>query len=253
LTRNNSTTIPGINDAIAEIHNLKPDDKLVYTQIAKKHGVDRSTLSRVHRRDQVPRAVANKQQRKLTQQQELDLIEYIQLLTRRHLPPTRAMVQNFASTVAQTPVSNSWVTRFLNRHPDQLTSQWATGMDSNRHNAESGHKYKLYFDLLQQKIAEYGIEPAHTYNMDEKGFAIGVLGRSKRIFSRRQYEKKEVRKARQDGSREWVSLLASICADGTALPPGIIFASKNSTIQSQWVADIEAGIHSIHVASSPSG
>jgi hypothetical protein len=40
---------------------------------------------------------------------------------------------------------------------------------------------------------------------------------------------------------------------GTSLPPGIIFASKNSTIQSHWVADIEAGKHTIHVASSPTG
>jgi hypothetical protein len=126
-------------------------------------------------------------------------------------------------------------------------------MDSNRHNAESGYKYKLYFELLQQKITQYNIKPEHTYNIDEKGFAIGVLGRTKRVFSRRQYEKKEVRQARQDGSREWVSLLAAICADGTALPPGIIFASKNSTIQCRWVADIQAGKHSIHVASSPSG
>lgn len=163
------------------------------------------------------------------------------------------MVQNFASAVASNPCSESWVTRFLHRHHDQLTSQWTTGMDSNRHNAESEYKYKLYFKLLQQKITQYSLEPEHTYNMDEKGFAIGVLGRSKRIFSRRQYEKKEVRQARQDGSREWVSLLAAICADGTALPPGIIFSSKNSTIQSQWVADINPENHSIHVASSPSG
>ncbi|KAF1933347.1 putative pogo transposable element [Didymella exigua CBS 183.55] len=163
------------------------------------------------------------------------------------------MVQNFASSVASQPCSDSWVNRFLHRHRDQLTSQWATGMDSNRHNAESAYKYKLYFKLLQQKITQYKLEPEHTYNMDEKGFAIGVLGRSKRVFSRRQYEKKEVRQARQDGSREWVSLLATICADGTALPPGIIFASKNSTIQSRWVADIHPGKHSVHVASSPSG
>ncbi|KAF7574147.1 hypothetical protein PtrM4_057700 [Pyrenophora tritici-repentis] len=83
--------------------------------------------------------------------------------------------------------------------------------------------------------------------MDKKDFAIGVLGRSKRIFSRRQYEKKEVRQAHQDGSREWVSLLAAICADGTALPPGLIFASKNSTIQSHWVAEIKAEKHAIHL------
>ena len=94
-------------------------------------------------------------------------------------------MQNLASTVAQGRVSESWVTRFLHRHHDQLTSQWTTGMDSNRHNAESEYKYRLYFQLLQQKITQYSLEPEHTYNMDEKGFAIGVLGRSKRIFSRR--------------------------------------------------------------------
>ena len=50
-----------------------------------------------------------------------------------------------------------------------------------------------------------------------------------------------------------MSLLAAICADGTALPPDIIFVLKNSTIQSHWVADIEARTHLIHVASSSRG
>ena len=66
-------------------------------------------------------------------------------------------------------------------------------MDRNRHQADSGFKYKLYCDLLHQKMEEYNVEPRNTYNMDEKGFLIGVTGRSKRVFTRRQWEKKEVR------------------------------------------------------------
>ena len=58
-------------------------------------------------------------------------------------------------------------------------------MDSNRYNAKSKYKYKLYFNLLQQKITKYNVELENTYNIDEKGFAIRVLRRSKRIFSRR--------------------------------------------------------------------
>ena len=154
--------MPGINDALEQIRKLKPDEKLVYTTIAKKHGVSRTTLSRAHRRVQVPRRVANHNQRKLSDQQEADLVRYIEKLTARHLPPTRAMVQNFASAVVSDRCSNSWVTRFLNRHSNQLTAQWTTGMDSNRHNAKSEYKYKLYFDLLQQKIAEYDLDPEHT-------------------------------------------------------------------------------------------
>ena len=67
----------GINDALAQIRNLKSGDKLVYTTIAKDHGVDRSTLRRRHQRDQVPRHVANERRRKLTPQQQTELVRYI--------------------------------------------------------------------------------------------------------------------------------------------------------------------------------
>jgi hypothetical protein len=64
-------------------------------------------------------------------------------------------------------------------------------MDANRHAADSGDKYRRYFDLLEQKIARYDVEPENTYNIDEKGFMIGHVGRSKRVFSKRKYIKKQ--------------------------------------------------------------
>jgi hypothetical protein len=89
--------------------------------------------------------------------------------------------------------------------------------------------------------------------MDEKGFMIGITTRSKRVFSQRQWERKEVTAALQDGSREWVTLLATVCADGTALPPGIIYQSDNSTLQAPWVAEIDTEKHNCFISSSPSG
>ena len=65
-------------------------------------------------------------------------------------------------------------------------------MDAKRHNADLYGKYKLYFDLLRLKIEEYSIDARHTYNMDEKGFMIGATTRTKHVFSRRMWEKKEV-------------------------------------------------------------
>jgi hypothetical protein len=35
----------------------------------------------------------------------------------------------------------------------------------------------------------------------------------------------------KDGSREWITTVAYICGDGTTIPPVLIFASKNSTLQ----------------------
>lgn len=59
--------------------------------------------------------------------------------------------------------------------------------------------------------------------MDEKGFVIGVIGRLKRIFSKRLYERKHIKAPLQDGNREWITLLACVCGDGSALPPGLIY------------------------------
>lgn len=82
---------------------------------------------------------------------------------------------------------------------------------------DSGEKYRLYFKLLYHKIAKYNIEPEHIYNMDNKGFAIGVTSRLERIFSKALYGKKQYRQSFQDSNTEWVTLLACICVNKSAL------------------------------------
>jgi hypothetical protein len=59
--------------------------------------------------------------------------------------------------------------------------------------------------------------------MDEKGFMLG-------IFSRALFESQKIRAHIQDGNREWITLLACICADGSALNPAIIFQSDSGSI-----------------------
>jgi hypothetical protein len=102
-------------------------------------------------------------------------------------------------------------------------------------------------------MEEYGVEQRHTYNMDEKGFLIGLTSRRLRVSSRRMYERKEVTETIRDGSREWISVKACICADGTALDPGIIYQSDASTLQASWVAYINPQDHSAFVIASTSG
>jgi hypothetical protein len=111
-------------------------------------------------------------------------------------------------------------------------------MDRNRHQADLEHKYSLFFDLLEWKISEYSILPENTYNMDEKGFMIGTTGKSKRVFSRALWEAKQVKDSLQDGKREWISVLACIGADGTTLPPGVIFEALHGNIRDTWVEEI---------------
>ncbi|KAH5705386.1 hypothetical protein HBI18_254730 [Parastagonospora nodorum] len=80
-------------------------------------------------------------------------------------------------------------------------------------------------------MEQYNVLPQNSYNMDEKGFMIGSIGRSKRVFSKATLEKKRVQATRQDGSREWITILACVGADGDALPPGIIYEAKHGHIR----------------------
>jgi hypothetical protein len=89
--------------------------------------------------------------------------------------------------------------------------------------------------------------------MDEKGFLVGVTGRSKRVFSKGQWERKEVKDTLQDGLREWITLLAAICALGEALLLSLIYLLAASTLQSSWVVEIELGKYDVFVTSTLSG
>jgi hypothetical protein len=242
-----------IEAALAAIESLKPGEKLVYTQIAAKYGVDRRTLARRHQGATISREAQAQNLQALAPQQEQELLQYIKQLTERGLPPTRPMIRRFASEIAKRELGKGWVDRYIQRYNVYLISRWTTGMDRLRHQADSLPKYSLYFELLRSKLSQYNIEPRHTYNMDEKGFLLGILSRSKRIFSKRLYEEGKIKAHIQDGNREWITLVACICADGSALDPAIIYQSASGSIQDSWLQAFDPSDHRAHFASSPSG
>jgi hypothetical protein len=89
--------------------------------------------------------------------------------------------------------------------------------------------------------------------MDEKGFMLGVVGRTKRVFSKASYEAGGRRSIIQDGNREWVTLLACICADGSCLEPALIYASALGSLQDSWLQGFDHDSHQVQFSSTPSG
>ncbi|MFL6546931.1 MAG: hypothetical protein ACJ8LM_17345 [Candidatus Udaeobacter sp.] len=89
--------------------------------------------------------------------------------------------------------------------------------------------------------------------MDEKGFLIGVLQKVQRIFTKEAFEKGKLLGAGQDGNREWITVLATICMDGTFLPPGLIYQALSGNIQDTWLDDFNPEKQSASFSSSPSG
>lgn len=240
-----------LEEALAELDSLKPGEHFSYQALAKKHGCVRSTLTRRHRGLNASRATKARRQRLLHPRDEVEVVQYIRGLTERHLMPTRQMIINIITPLCNWEPSDQWVTRFLHRNHDTLITAWTTPMETSRHEADSRDRYRLYFDLLHSKIKEHEVEAENTYNMDEKGFMIGVIGRSKRIFDKALYGKKQYKQSTHDGNREWVTVLATICADESTLPVGVIFPAKGDEVQQSWVREIDPEEHKIHFATSP--
>jgi hypothetical protein len=89
--------------------------------------------------------------------------------------------------------------------------------------------------------------------MDEKGFMIGVLGKSKRIFSKTQWKQKQFKQALVDGNRDWITLIACVGASGKALPPALIYSVESKNVQEAWVRDVDKKKHRIYVTTTASG
>jgi hypothetical protein len=91
--------------------------------------VNRSTLSRRHRRVTRSNEDYAASRQALNPTEELELVEYIRRLTEQGLLPTREMVQVFLSVLVPDHLLKAWVTRFLHCHQIDLTARWQAGLD----------------------------------------------------------------------------------------------------------------------------
>lgn len=93
-------------------------------------------------------------------------------------------------------------------------------------------------------IAEiHGVRPSllnarltYLFAMDETGSGLGVAGKMKVVGAARQ----AIQHIRQDGNRENVTIMVTICADGTRLRDTIIFKGKR--FQARWMSRNEADL-----------
>ena len=212
-----------LQSALLEIKRLKPQASFSYWALAKKHKCSSTTLTENHKGRRTSYAESQLHQRLLHPRDEAELVQYIRGLTERHIPPTRQTIINFATPLCRWEPSYSWVTRLLKRYPDTLTTAWTTTMDTDRHDADNSESDRAYFELLHTRMTEFDVLLENTYNMDEKGFMIGVLGKTKRVFDKVLHKQRRFKQASHDGNRDWVTAIGAICADGTTLPPAVSF------------------------------
>jgi len=120
------------------------------SEIALKYGLERSTLSRRVAGKTTSRAeFLSRTHQCLTNTQEHVLINQINRLTERGIPPTSQMVKNFAEEMIGRAVGKNWVGEFCKRHKSELKSLYLRNIDNARVKGEYGPIYQLFFDLVE--------------------------------------------------------------------------------------------------------
>jgi hypothetical protein len=119
-------------------------------------------------------------------------------------------------------VGINWVAKFVKRHPE-LSSVYNRKFDYKRAECEDPKLISLWFKLVGDTIAKYGVAKEDIFNFDETGFQMGVISTSKVITTS---DRKGRPRTRQPGNRTWVTAIEAVNAKGWAIPPFIIFDGK---------------------------
>ena len=170
----------------------------------------------------------------LTIQEEKELAHWITTLTQHGYAPRYRTIRELAEIIRNRRVfgvnddevqlvnykqfGKDWVPRFMSRYP-QLKSTRIKLIEAARIKDVSVERLTKWFEDLQSVINEYKIELGNLYNMDESGFAIGEKEAGRCIINAQVHQKFQAK----PGCQEWVLVMQCICADGSVVPPLVIF------------------------------
>jgi len=132
----------------AALADLALQDSPNYTATAKKFNINRSTLSRRHRGKTAFVKESKQTTSILSNQQEKELIRYINKLTERGIPSFNAMIRVFAYNISGKQPGKNWSYEFVRRHSDILQSKFLQDADLERKKVDNAYQYQLYFDLV---------------------------------------------------------------------------------------------------------
>lgn len=168
---------------------------------------------------------AKRPQRLLTDAKEAALVDWLIFYGNSgHAVNKRTLKQKVEAICGQVP-SDNWVGRFLVRNPEIKLAR-PSGLDPKRAQAFNATVVTKHFKLLEETISRLEIPWENIYNMDEKGLQLGGGRKGRRekyFFARTQ----RIPIKLQASNLQLVTVVEGVCADGTAVPPGFIFAGAS--------------------------
>jgi hypothetical protein len=222
---------------------LDPKMRKGARKIAKEFGIGSQWQTIINRyKGRQSLREAHEKLQKVTPAEEAVIVQFALESADRGFPISLRNLEQYANLVRKAwlgpncePVGESWAGRFLDRHRDTLQTHWSRPLNTQRARALNPETKKKWFELVDEFIVKAGVSPENIYGMDESGFPPSDQGVRRVIGGRGT----KTQHAQGGANRENVTVLVTICADGTTVSPMIIFKAKN--FQARWRNDNVAG------------
>jgi hypothetical protein len=204
---------------------LQNNPKLKLRPTAKAYQVKYGTLRNrkngiQSQRDWIPKS------RRLSNLEEETIVQFILDLDSRGFPPRLRFVEEMANRLLAdrdaSPVGKRWAHNFVKRQPD-LKTRFSRKYDYQRAKCEDPTAIRKWFTLVSNTIAKYGIRSDDIWNFDETGFIMGIIMAGMVVTGSERYGRP---KSLQPGSREWITVIQAINAEGQSITPFIIGAGQ---------------------------
>ena len=83
-------------------------------------------------------------------------------------------------------IGKNWTSKYLDRHPD-LKTKYIPPIDKERSLAHNPDIIKGWFDLFIRLKTGFNVQNEDIYNIDKKGFIIGVIAKMRVMVSKYEF------------------------------------------------------------------
>ena len=111
------------------IEDLRSQKVPAFKPTARKYGVKPDTLRRRFKGEQLSAEEYHETRQLLSHPQERMLLNRINTLSDRGIPPTNTMIKSLAFKICQKQPGKNWAYEFVQRHSNELISVFIEGFD----------------------------------------------------------------------------------------------------------------------------
>jgi hypothetical protein len=212
-------------------------EELGYSETGERIKLSHMTLKRLAAGGKT-RKEANEDRTWLTPRDVDVVIDFVNEMAGRGFPLSHARLKEHVDLIASARLGNAfpisgvgvnWTYRFSQKHTDRIKISRSRALEDKRGRAANPHTNDAWWKLLGDVLKQYQIKPVNLYGEDEVGMQAQGQGEREYVFGPRT---KAAPYQQRSGSRENITVLVTICADGTSIPPAVIF--KGNAYNVKW-------------------